>query len=84
MTVHERAYSLIDQLSEDDVQAVIQVMIRLLPTVKEEKKETLSDSLSPKMKAFMRMEQLRKISAQYDISEAQRAKAMEEKYGAAI
>ena len=64
MTVHERAYNLIDQFSEDDIP-----------------KDTSSDLISPKMKAFMRMEQLRKITAQYDISEAQRAKAMDEKYG---
>ena len=84
MTVHERAYDLIDQLDEDDVRAVIQVMIRLLPTIKAEKEEATSDSISPKMKAFLRMEQLRKITAQYDVSEAQRAKAMEEKYGAVL
>ena len=84
MTVHQRAYDLIDQLGEDDVQAVIQVMIRLLPKAKQGKKETSTDSVSPKMKAFLRMEQLRKETAQYDISESQRALAMEEKYGAAI
>ena len=84
MTVHQRAYNLIDQLGEDDVQAVIQVMIRLLPKTKQEKKETSTDSVSPKMKAFLRMEQLRKETAQYDISESQRALAMEEKFGAAI
>ena len=84
MTVHQRAYDLIDQLGEDDVQAVIQVMIRLLPSVKQKKKETSTDSVSPKMKAFLRMEQLRKETAQYDISESQRALAMDEKFGAAI
>ena len=84
MTVQQRAYDLIDQLGEDDVQAVIQVMIRLLPSVKQKKKETSTDSVSPKMKAFLRMEQLRKETAQYDISESQRALAMDEKFGAAI
>ena len=84
MTVHQRAYDLIDQLEEDDVQAVIQVMIRLLPTAKQEKEKTSTDSVSPKIKAFLRMEQLRRETAQYDISENQRALAMAEKYGAAI
>ena len=84
MTVHQRAYNLIDQLDEEDVQIVIRLMIRLLPTDKHEKTETSTDSISPKMKAFLRMEQLRRETAQYDISENQRALAMAEKYGAAI
>ena len=82
--MNQRAYDLIDQLEEDDVQAVIQVMIRLLPTAKQEKEKTSTDSVSPKIKAFLRMEQLRKETAQYDISESQRALAMEEKFGATI
>ena len=84
MTVHQRAYDLIDQLDEEDVQAVIQVMIRLLPDVKSGEKKESADSISPKMKAFLRMEQLREETAKYDVSENQRAQAMEDKFGAAI
>lgn len=84
MTVHQRAYDLIDQLDEEDVQAVIQVMIRLLSAAKPKKKEKSSDSTSPKMKAFLRMEQLREETAKYDVSETQRVLAMEEKFGAVI
>ena len=41
MTVHQRAYELIDQLGEDDVRAVIQVMIKMLPTAKQEKERNI-------------------------------------------
>ena len=84
MTVHQKAYDLIDQLDEEDIQAVIQIMIRMLPAVKKEKNDSLSDSISPKMKAFLRMEQLRKETAKYDVSEKQRSLAMEERFGTVL
>ena len=39
------------------------------------------DPFNPKMKAYMRMQELRKETAKYDISEIQRDKALDEKFG---
>jgi len=37
--------------------------------------------VTPKMKAFLRMQELRKETSKYDISEAQRETALDEKFG---
>lgn len=83
MTIQQQAYGLIDQLPEDCVQAVIQVMKRMLPNeaMKNEAEESAAVTDSAKMKAYLRIQELRKISSGYDISEGQRAAALDAKYG---
>ena len=80
MTLQQQAYGLIDRLSDDSVQVVIQVMERMLP--QEEKAATVKDPevISPKMKAYLRIQELRKETSEYDISEFQREAALDEKY----
>ena len=81
MTLQQQAYGLIDRLSDDSVQVVIQVMERMLP--QEEKAATVKDPevVSSKMKAYLRIQELRKETSEYDISEFQREAALDEKYG---
>ena len=83
MTLQQQAYGLIDRLPDDSVQVVIQVMRRMLPRDKDEVKTTAqsSDSITPKMKAYLRIQELRKETLNYDVSEAQREAAMDEKFG---
>ena len=83
MTVQQQAYGLIDRLSEDSVQVVIQLMERMLPYESKNSvvKETRDISYTPKMRAYLRMQELRKISSGYDLSEDQRAAALDAKYG---
>ena len=79
MTVREEAYGLIDRLPEDSVKAVIQIMIRMAPEQKKETKPTAA--LTPKMKAFQELQAMRKEGARYDFSAAERAEAVETKFG---
>ena len=74
MTLQQQAYRLIDRLPNDSVQVVIQFMRRMLPREKDMVKTTerSSDSLTPKMKAYLRMQELRKETSSYDVSEVQR------------
>lgn len=83
MTVRQEAYSWIDRLPEESVQALIQVMRRM--TIKETAIQELTgvEECSPKMRAFDRMQSLRRETANYELSDAQRSVAMEEKYGSA-
>ena len=83
MTLQQRAYGLIDRLPDESVSALIQVMTRMLPHERggAEVKEHTDGEVSPKMKAYLRMRELRKETAKYDLSEAQRAAALDEKYG---
>lgn len=83
MTIQQQAYGLIDRLSEDSIQVVIQVMKRMLPNeaMKNEAEESAAVTDSAKMKAYLRIQELRKISSEYDISENQRAAALDAKYG---
>ncbi|MBR1708164.1 MAG: hypothetical protein IJ719_04955 [Clostridia bacterium] len=83
MTLQQQAYGLIDRLPDDSVQVVIQVMRRMLPRDKDVARTAarLSDSVTPKMKAYLRMQELRKETSKYDVSEAQREAAMDEKFG---
>ena len=83
MTIQQQAYGLIDRLSEDSIQVVIQVMKRMLPNenMKTEAKEVAAETDSAKMKAYLRIQELRKISSGYDLSENQRAAALDAKYG---
>ena len=83
MTLQQQAYGLIDRLPDDSVQIVIQVMRCMLPhdkqttTVASEQ----GDIVSPKMKAYLRMQELRKETAKYNVSETQRDAALNEKFG---
>ena len=80
MTVREEAYGLIDQLPEDSVRAIIQIMVRMAPA---KKKEQFSSAvLSPKKKAFLELQEMRKEAAKYHFSADERASGLEEKYGA--
>ena len=39
------------------------------------------DTQTPKMKAYLKMQELRKETAKYDISDSERAKALDERFG---
>ena len=83
MTLQQQAHGLIDSLSDDCVKVVIQVMQRMQPK-KQQIKQTdqkTSDVLTPKMKAYLRMQELRKETSKYDVSEEQWETALDEKYG---
>lgn len=83
MTLQQQAYGLIDRLPDESVSALIQVMIRMLPHERGDVaiQENTTGEVSPKMKAYLRMQELRRETAKYDLSEAQRAAALDEKYG---
>ncbi len=74
MTLQQQAYGLIDKLPDDSVQVVIQVMRRMLPYDRQRVKTAtkISETISPKMRAYIRMQELRKETAKYDVSDAQR------------
>ena len=76
MTVKQEAYSLIDSMPEESVSILVQIM-RLLPQEKSAQKRSQTES----MEAFSRMEERRKRMRDIDISGAQRASALDEKYG---
>ena len=83
MTVRQEAYKWIDRLPEESVHALIQVMRRMTMNEHETLKPTVAetDGLTEKMRAFTRMQALRRETAKYDLSDAQRAAALDEKYG---
>lgn len=83
MTLQEQAYGLIDRLPDDSVRVVIQVMRRMLPRDTETVMTTArsSDAVTLKMKAYLRMQELRKETSKYDVSDAQRAAGLDEKFG---
>lgn len=65
MTLQQQAYRMIDRLPDDSVQIVIQVMRRMLPVEKDAEKTPAmaTDLNTPKMKAYLRMQELRKETA---------------------
>ncbi len=80
MTLRQEAHGLIDRMSEENIQALIPVMAKLIPF----RKQTVAvqnSKISPKMQAFLDMQEMRKTSAQYDFSLSQRDVVMAEKYG---
>ena len=79
MTVREEAYELINNLPEDSVRAVIQIMVRMVPSKK--RAQSTQQNITPKKKAFLELQEMRKEAAKYDFSLDERASAMEEKYG---
>ena len=80
MTVRQEAHGLIDRMPEESVRALIPVMAKLIP-FRKKKTENQTADISPKMQAFLDMQEMRKTSVMYDFSEAQREAAMAEKYG---
>ena len=81
MTIQQEAYKLIDSLSEDSVKAVIQVMIRMIPSQKNaEANET--NTFNSKIQAYERMRELRKETAAYNITDykLELEEGLEEKY----
>ena len=81
MTLQQQAYGLIDKLPEDSVQIVIQVMRKMLPHEVNVHAADHSEEPSSKMKAYRRMQELRKETAKYEVSEAERDAALDEKFG---
>ena len=83
MTLQQQAYDLIDRLPKDRVEVVIQVMIKMMPV--EYNSDTSSSFKkkedSPKMRAYKRMQELRKETANYDVSADQREIALDQKFG---
>lgn len=75
------AYRLIDRLPKESVEAIIQVMRRMVSASDEESMTAGSGKVTPKMQAFLDMQAMRKSAAKYDLSDAQREIAVEEKYG---
>lgn len=46
--------------------------------------ENISDTQSPKMKAYLKMQELRKETVKYDISNSERTKALDDSFGVLI
>jgi len=86
MTIRQEAYSLIDALPDESVATLVRIML-LLPKkdsiIINTKTNTKKFSQSDKQTAFHRMEELRKISAKYQLGDLDEelANAIEEKYG---
>ncbi len=86
MTIRQEAYSLIDALPDESVATLVRIML-LLPKrdtiIINDKISSNKISQSDKQKAFHRMEELRKISAKYQLGDLDEelASAVEEKYG---
>ncbi len=80
MTIRQEAHGLIDRMPEDSIRILLPVMTKLVP-FKAQKPALQTADISPKMRAFLDMQEMRKASVQYDFSEAQRKIAMAEKYG---
>ena len=78
--VRRRACLLIDQLPGDSVEALIQIMLRMLPQNREET-AGMPTALTPQMQAFMEMQEMRRTTAAYDLSNQQREAAIDGKFG---
>ncbi len=79
MTVRQKAHGLIDRMPEESIQALIPVMTKLIPFTTKQPAKKASEH-SPKMQAFLDMQEMRKTAVEYDISITQREAAMAEKY----
>lgn len=80
MTVRQEAHGMIDRMPEESVRALIPVMARLI-SFSQRQPAKKPDAISPRMQAFLEMQELRKGSVKYDFSEARREEAMTEKFG---
>ena len=86
LTIQQQAYNLIDILPDDSVRVIIEIMNRM---PKLEKTNTVSNQMKTdyvktrKMVAFEKMQELRKEMIRYNLEDfdAEREKAMQEKYG---
>ena len=65
MTLRQEAHGLIDRMPEESVRVLIPVMAKLIPF---RRKATQTTDKSPKMQAFLEMQEMLKESAKYDIS----------------
>ena len=82
MTIKQQAYGLIDELPEDSVQAIIQIMIRMIPAKHpREKSEKEENKISQKMEAFLELQEMRKKAKKYNFTLDDRAAAMDAKFG---
>ena len=81
MTLQQEAYKWIDKLPDDSVSIVIEIMMRMAPADGNRKSPSKSSDISTKMQAYRKMQELRKQTAAYTISESERAAALDEKYG---
>ena len=77
MTLRQQAHGLIDRLPESDIRPMIQIMSRMLPR----RMPDDTQARSPKMRAFLDLQEMRKHAAEYGFSEQDREDAMIEKYG---
>ena len=84
MTLQQQAvYGLLYKLPDESAHIVIQVIRRMLWRERE-KIQNVSVTVvvvTPKMKAFLRMQELRKETLMYDVPEVQRDIAMDKKLG---
>ena len=80
VTVRQEAHGLIDRMPEESVRALLPVMVKLIPFQKREK-QTDKAFPSPRMQAFLNMQEMRKEAVQYDYSVKERDAAIAEKYG---
>ena len=77
--MRQEAHQLINDLPENTVFAVVQIMRIMLPSDTDAKR---NDELSKKKKAYLRMQELRRITAEANLDfDAEREAAMTEKYG---
>ena len=82
MTIKQQAYGLIDELPEDSVQAIIQIMIRMVPGKQQKEKcEEEKNVMSQKMEAFLELQEMRKKAKNYHFTLDDRAAAMDAKFG---
>ena len=81
MTARQEAHGLIDRMPEESIRALIPVMTKLIPFRKMKQHTEQVAGISPKMQAFLEMQEMRKNAVKYDISLSQRDAAMAEKYG---
>ena len=71
MTARQEAHGLIDIMPEESIQALIPVMTKLIPLWNKQQTEKTA-GISPKMRAFLDMQEMRKTAVQYDFSITQR------------
>ncbi len=83
MSLQQQAYGIIDEFPDDSVQVVNQVMMRMLSRDRQRAKSATntSDAVLSKKRAYLRMQELRKETVKYEVSDAQRVEAMDEKFG---
>lgn len=80
LDIQKKACSLINRLPEDSVSALIEIMIRMLPS--QDVGPSFQDkTVSVKRRAYLELQEIRKELSGYDFSEEDLANGLEEKYG---